>query len=298
MSLIEEALRKRKAAQSDATHRPVRGPARASAPDSEPRSIGDPSRRRRVDYEALRHAGLMSPVSEDREIAHQFRSIKRPLIQWAFQEPSASRPNDAAQRSIMVTSALPGDGKTFTSLNLALSLALERDHSIILVDGDVPKPHISQLFQASDEPGLLDVLVDPALAIESVILPTDVPGLSVVPVGRHSSNATELLASARMKSVILELAALDPQGIVLVDSPPILLTSEARVLASLFAQVVMIVRAGGTPQQAVLDAIRLIGEGPHLSLVLNQALHVGGGGYYGYGSGSDYGRNSQDGVKQ
>lgn len=288
MSLIEEALRRRKAAMAVGAPRQAAAQVALSRqPAAAPRELGDPARRKRVSIDSLRQSGLLPPVSEERAISHQFRSMKRPLIRAAFE----AAPEAGASRSIMVTSALPGDGKTFTSLNLALSMALERDHSLILVDGDVAKPHLSRVFQADQEPGLLDVLEDPSRSIESVILPTDIPSLSIVPVGRQSPQATELLASARMRGVIAELEALDPQGIVLVDSPPILLTSEARVLASLFAQVVMVVRAGGTPQQAVREAVRLMGDGPKINLVLNQALHVGGGGYYGYNS--EYGQGPE-----
>ena len=293
MSLVEDALRKQQAMSAGAAKRPPAPAARParSTTSVERVALGDPGRRRVLDHEALRRAGLLPPPSEEREIAHQFRSIKRPLIESAFGSAPPKEPLERGQRSIMVTSALPGDGKTFTSLNLALSLALERDSTVILVDGDMPKPHISELFNATNEPGLLDVLQNPALGIDSVILPTDTPGLSVVPVGRQVANATELLASARMFDVIRELESLDPHVIVVFDSPPLLLTSESRVLAGLFAQVLMVVRAGGTPQQAVLDAVKLLGEGPHVSLVLNQALHVGQGGYYGYGSGYGYGAN-------
>jgi receptor protein-tyrosine kinase len=122
-----------------------------------------------------------------------------------------------------------------------------------------------------------------------VILPTDVPGFSFIPVGRQSSQATELLASASMRDVIQKLESLDRNVLVVVDSPPILLTSEARVLASLFGQVVLVVRAAGTPRQAVIDAVKLLSEGPKVNLVLNQALHVGESGYYGYGAGYKYG---------
>jgi exopolysaccharide/PEP-CTERM locus tyrosine autokinase len=260
-------------------------------------ALGDPARRRQLDVETLRLAGLLPPDSEERQIAHQFRSIKRPLIQRAFEAAHPAAENARAQRSIMVSSALPGDGKTFTSLNLALSMALERDHSVILVDGDLPKPHITELFNARHEPGLLDVLENSSLGIGSVVLQTDMPGLCVLPVGRSTANATELVASARMREVIGELEALDPNGIVVVDSPPVLLTSEARVLSSLFAQVVMVVRAGGTPQQAVMEALRLIGQGPEVNLVLNQSLHVEASGYYyGYGSAYGYGQGNQDGA--
>jgi protein-tyrosine kinase len=289
MSLIEEALRKRRAQVQPAQHAAARP---VVAPPVAPVLLGDPARRKSVDFEALRRAHLLPTPSEERVITHQFQSIKRPLIRTAFSEHAATR--SVGGRSVMVTSALPGDGKTFTSLNLALSMALERDHSVILVDGDVAKPHVSQLFHAEREPGLLDVLEDPTRSIGSVVLSTDVENLCVVPVGRQSIHATELLASDRMREVIRELEALDPRSIVLVDSPPMLLTNEARVLAGLFAQVVLVVRATGTPRQAVLDAVKLMGEGPRVSLVLNQALHAEGGGYYGYGAGYAYGTNLQE----
>jgi len=193
----------------------------------------------------------------------------------------------------MITSALPGDGKTFTSLNLALSMALERDHSVILVDGDVAKPHISRTLGLGSVPGLLDLIDSRSTDVEKVLVPTDLPGLSVLPVGRQSHQATEMLASEGMQSIIEALEGLDSRAIVLVDSPPMLVTSEARVLASLFDQVVLVVRAGGTPKQAVLDAIKLVGEGPEINIVLNQALHVGTGTYYGYGARYAYGEDTQ-----
>lgn len=250
------------------------------------RPVGNVSKIVHIDHERLRQQGLMPPEHQQRELAHQYRTLKRPLVRHAF-EPVAGEagPGTASRRSIMVSSALPGEGKTFTSINLAMSLSLEKDHSVLLVDGDIPKPHVSQTFGVAGEPGLLDVLTDESLPIESVVLPTDVRGLSILPVGRRTETATELLASARMQQVIAELEQLDPQGLVVVDSPPILLTSEARVLASLFGQVVLVVQAGATPRQAVMDAIQIIGEGPRVGLVLNQALHEAkaGGYYYGYG---------------
>lgn len=294
MSLVEEALKKRQAAAASAQRPGIGTPARQIEPlpaGYVRRTLGDPQKIRRLNLEALRSAGLLPPDSEVRQIEHQFRTLKRPLVRRAFQEAPAVA---SLPRCIMVSSALPGDGKTFTSLNLALSLAMERDCSVILVDGDVAKPHTSRLFEAGSEPGLLDMLENPALGIESVVLPTDVPGLSLVPVGRQSTQATELLASARMQAILRELEALDPRTLVLVDSPPILLTSEARVLAPLFGQVVLVVRAAGTPQQAVLDAIKMLGEGAHVNLVLNQALHVGDGSYYGYGSRYGYGDSASE----
>lgn len=249
--------------------------------------IGNPEKRVRVDNDRLRANSLLPPEHQQRELAHQYRTLKRPLIRNAFESGAPPAGSGSSLRLIMVSSALPGEGKTFTSLNLAMSLALEKDHSVILVDGDVPKPHITRTFGLMKEPGLLDALTDPGLAIESVVVPTDMPGLSILPVGHRAEAAPELLASARMRQVITRLEQLDPQGFVVVDSPPILLTSEARVLASLFGQVVLVVHAGTTQQKAVMEAIELIGEGPRVGLVLNQAVAEGhAGDYYGYYYGS------------
>ncbi len=298
MSLVERALQKLQASQKASGKR--REPQIGSAPAAsrppaplplEPGMSGGGHARTdrllQVDLEALRAGGLLPPQEQQRQLADQYRAIKRPLIKHAFFDELPD--TDAAAgsaRSIMVSSALPGDGKTFTSVNLAMSMALEKDHTVLLVDGDVAKPHVSDAFGAGDEPGLLDVLAEPERAVESVILRTDISRLNLLPVGKRSEHAPELLASARMRALIRRLEELDPAGIVIVDSPPILLTSEARVLASLFGQVLLVVKANSTPQQAVLESVRIVGDGPQISLILN---HVAGGGttpyHYGYGYG-------------
>lgn len=248
-------------------------------------AIGNGVRTVRIDHEALRTSGFLPPEQHERELAHQFRTIKRPLIRHAFPaDGTGFGTSTSTGRSIMVSSALPGEGKTFTAVNLALSLAMEKDHSVLLVDGDVAKPNVSQIFGAGGEPGLLELLADARRSVESVILSTDTPRLSLLPAGKPSEVATELLASARMRQVLDRVEHLDPHLLIVFDSPPILLTSEARVLAGLFEQVVLVVRAGETQQQAVLDAIDAIGEKPGLRLILNQAHRAGAAGnYYGYG---------------
>jgi protein-tyrosine kinase len=241
------------------------------------RPVVNTNRLVKVDQDALRACGLLPAPEQERELADQYRAIKRPLIQAAFHSPVEEGPSP---QLIMIGSALPGDGKTFTGINLAFSMAREKDHSVLLVDGDVAKPHVSKLFGVDREPGLLDVLVNPDLDIRSVILPTDVPGLSILPAGTQSETATELLASDRMAQIVEQLATLDPSGIVLFDSLPILLTSESRVLAGLMGQIVLVVKAGETPQQAVTDALEAIGPDKKVSLVLNQAVLSGPLGYY------------------
>jgi capsular exopolysaccharide synthesis family protein len=188
---------------------------------------------------------------------------------------------------IVVTSALPGEGKTFTCINLALSLALEHDREVLLVDGDVAKPHITHLFRLEREPGLLDLVGAAGRSFEETIIKTDVPSLFLLPAGSQSLQATEILRSARTSSQLAALAA-ERQRIVLIDSPPLLVTSEAGVLTSLAGQVVLVVKASHTPQEAVLHAIEAIAEDKPVGLVLNQADAVRERryayyGHYGYG---------------
>jgi protein-tyrosine kinase len=233
----------------------------------------------KVDPRALCAAGLFAPEHQQRELTDQYRQVKRPLIAGAIGRGS---PRLERGQAIMMASAMPGEGKTFTAINLAMSISMERDASVLLVDADVPKPHISRTFGVEKEVGLLDVLRDEKLDVESAILPTDRPGLSLLPAGQRSDTATELLASNRMRETIERLTSADLNRIVLIDSPPLLLTSESRALASWVGQIVLVVRAEITPQQAVLDAIAHLGEGKSVSLVLNQCLTTTPAYYYGY----------------
>jgi protein-tyrosine kinase len=233
----------------------------------------------RVDPAALRAAGLAPAESQQRELADQYRNIKRPLI-GAATGRGASKVDRG--QLIMMASAMPGEGKTFTAINLALSMALEKNVSVLLVDADIPKPHISRTFGVDREAGLMDVLRDEQVNVESLILPTDVGNLSLLPAGHKSDTATELLASHRMEETVNYLVASNPSRIVLIDSPPLLLTSESRVLAHWVGQILLVVRADSTPQQAVMDAIGHLGSEKSISLVLNQSIHESPGYYYGY----------------
>lgn len=239
-----------------------------------------PKMRVSVNKDALRAAGLLPPEHQERQLADQYRQIKRPLLTTAF-----NKGQDAARnaRLIMVSSAMPGDGKTFTSINLSLSLSREKDISVLLIDADVAKPHISRLFGVDKEPGLLDALLEPSLQIESLILPTEVPGLSILPAGRWSENATELLSSQRMEALVAALETYDATRLVVVDSPPLLLTNESRVLAQWVGQIVVVVRAGKTQQKDLLDALSHLDQGKAIGLVLNQSASTSPGYYYGYG---------------
>jgi exopolysaccharide/PEP-CTERM locus tyrosine autokinase len=245
-----------------------------------------PYRRVHVDLDLLRAQGETPEAGQERRFADYYREIKRPLIQKAL--GAEARPES---RLILVASALPGEGKTFTALNLALSIARERDVSVLLVDADVPKGHLSRALGIQDERGLLDALADEALDVESLVLGTDLKGLELLPAGRGAEGAaSELLASARMAQVAARLTARHPRRLVLFDSSPLLVSSEARALKQIPGQILIVTRAGRTPRQALLDAIALIDKTKLHGLVLNDA-HVANGdgysdyyGYYGYGA--------------
>jgi len=235
-----------------------------------------------VDRNALRAAGLIAPEHQERQLADQYRQVKRPLIANATVRGGKKVANG---QLVMMASALPGEGKTFTSINLALSLALEKDITVLLVDADVSKRHISRIFGVEGEPGLLDALKDDSLDLESLVIPTDIEGLQILPSGNRTDIATELLSSTHMEHTVARLGMHDPNRIVLLDSPPLLLTSESRALAASVGQVVIVVRAGHTPQQAVLDAVSHVPADKAVGFILNQSnLHTSEGYYYGEGN--------------
>jgi protein-tyrosine kinase len=295
MSLVEQAIsRMRRSGSAETVEKttPAAPVAASSAPIAAPvtppvAERAPSARRLTVDISGLRAGGYLPEEAKDRQFAEHYRQIKRPLIQRALaNEGTAS--GDA--RVIMVTSALPGDGKTFTSINLAFSLARERDISVLLVDADLPKPHVSRIFGLQKEPGLMDALVDESIAIESLVVTTNVRGLSILPAGNPAEGIAELLHSDRMRQMTARLCGQDPKRIVLLDSPPLLVTSEGPALTSLAGQVVLVVRAGQTPSRAIVESVSLIGEGRVGGIVLNEApAQATAGYYYGYGSYGSYG---------
>jgi protein-tyrosine kinase len=233
-----------------------------------------------IDMNALRADGYLPEKEKDRHFADHFQRIKRPLIDKALAGDSGG----GEHRIIMVASALPGDGKTFTSINLALSMALERDISALLIDSDVSKQHITEILGLRGRPGLLDAILDETLDAESLVIPTNVRGLSILPAGRHTDGTAELLSSQRMRKIVANLCARSPRRILLLDSPPLLVTNEGRAIVKIAGQVVLVVRAGETPRQAVKAAIDLFDERQAGGLILNDARVGPSVGYYGYGA--------------
>jgi len=284
MSLVEQAIaRLKNSVGVERTQAPERTASKLPGSPALDGAAGAPkaTKRMMLDTNALRADGYLPEASKDRQFADHYRRIKRPLIDKALSGKAAG--SSRQPRLIMVTSALPGDGKTFTSINLALSMALELDVSVLLVDADAPKPHVSEILALQREPGLLDALVDEAVDAESLIVQTNLQGLSILPAGTPAHGTAELLSSNRMRQIMTSLCARNPRRIVLLDSPPLLITNEGRALAKVAGQVVLVVRAGQTPQHAVQDAIGLIDEQQAGGVVLNQVI-AGLEKYYGYGA--------------
>ncbi len=232
--------------------------------------------------EVLRSKDMLVPGSQlGPRFSDQYRHIKRPLLSNAFGKTASlvDRGN-----LILVTSSVPGEGKTYTSINLALSIAQERDHTVLLVDCDVTRKGVSQMLGLADRPGLVEVLEGDQFGVGDALLRTDIPQFSVLCAGKHHDYVTELLASQRMASLVDEIVDRYDDRIIIFDGPPLLATPQTRVLAGLVGQVVMVVEAGKTPQAAVEEALSLVPDEKATGLVMNKSEGVTdrGGYYYGY----------------
>jgi protein-tyrosine kinase len=233
-------------------------------------------------------AQRMTPRPEHQlRLTNELRRVKRPLL-----EPLLSPPADGAEavrREIIVTSSVPNEGKTFITLNLALSIASEKDCKVLLVDGDLAKPHLTALFGQTDQPGLTDLLADETRDPFDCISDTNIDGLWFMSAGKVNPNAPELVASRRMRQICKIIAARDPKRIVLFDSPPVLASNEAQALSSHIQNILVVVRADFTAPDTLSDTLRVLGE-KRINCILNRAPKSTTSPFYGtYGV---YGSNS------
>lgn len=265
---------------------------RASEPPSTDRA-GHEARSERpvvdIDLQRLKADGYVIPTDGRSQLAEEFRMIKRPLLINAFGKGEAFGQGEALVpdgNMIMVTSTYPGEGKTFTAINLAMSIAKEMDKTVLLIDADVGRSRIHRILGTPAGPGLLDLLLDDNLDLGDVIVRTSIPNMRVLPMGRSHAHATELLASNEMGRITRELATRYPDRVVIFDSPPLLITSESVVLSSHMGQIVFMVESGRTPQGAVKAALALLDDNKPIGLVLNKARQTMGTGYYSYSYGS------------
>ena len=247
---------------------PVQPAARQAKPA--PRSA---RRSAEVDLAALEAGGHLLPDAPSSALAEETRIIKRRLLKAI--DDKAER--DPRARVALITSGQPGEGKTFLALNLALSIAGEHERAVLLIDGDTSQPEIAGRLGIDSDSGLVDALADRDVDPESLVIDTDIAGLSILPAGRRERNVPELLASVRTEEVLGRLLAADPQRIILIDSPPALAASNASVLAGHAGQTLVVVRADTTSEADLKETVGLLGGPARLSLVLNSAsLSIGG----------------------
>jgi protein-tyrosine kinase len=248
----------------------------------------------RLDLAALTEAGFVTPNAPRAAIADQYRVIKRPLIANATGKGASVVQHG---NRIMVTSAMPGEGKSFTAINLAMSIAMELDYTVLLVDADVSRPSIMKTLGLPPGPGLLDLLTNKQMEMSDTLLRTNIDKLSLLPSGTPHPRATELLASDAMTDLIEEMGHRYPDRIIIFDSPPLLLTTESRVLATHMGQIVVVVQAEKTLQSQVRHALTTIESCPIKLMVLNQ-VHGGDQDAYGYGYGYGHGASSDAQVSE
>ena len=230
----------------------------------------------------LRAADMLVPGSRlGPNFQDEYRRIKRPLLSNAFGK-SASLVDRG--NLILVTSSLPGEGKTHTAVNLALSIAQERDHTVMLVDCDVEKHGVTRMLGLTGKPGLVDLLDNSNKTTGDVLLRTDVSELTFLCAGKQHGYVTELLASQRMSSLVDEMVSRYDDRVIIFDGPPLLPTPQTHVLAELVGQVVFVIEAGKTAQDVVDEALEMVPKDKAIGLVMNKTEGMQGhsGYYYGY----------------
>jgi len=246
-----------------------------------------------IDLERFASAGILTPQHATGRMADEVQLIKRRILGNIVLEQSGRYAN-----LVMVTSALPGEGKTFTSANLVMSIAMELEKTVLAIDTDIAKRDLSRLFGVEHEVGLFDVLARADIGIADVLRRTSIPNLAVIPVGNDYGAAPELLASEAMARVAAELAERYANRVVILDSPPVLATTSANALAPFAGQLLLVVEAERTMQEAIREALRVLEPCKVTGMLLNKTkwASIAGRYQYGYGYGYGYGAVKSDGA--
>lgn len=235
-----------------------------------------------INWSHLAELGFVAPGDSNTQSIEEYRNIKRPIVNNAFGKGSIgiNRAN-----LILVTSSLPGEGKTFTAINLALSIANERDRQVLLIDADVARPSVSRVLGIKSGPGLVDYLDGEDMSFSDVILSTNMPGFRVVPAGKLHKHSTELLSSNKMALLAEELSTRYSDRVIIFDSPPLLAATQGDILAKLVGQVVLVVEAERTMQSMVMESVDKLESCDVVLAVFNKANRTSDTDYYRYGYG-------------
>ncbi len=235
-----------------------------------------------VNLDLLKSAGALVPSNARSKIAEEYRVIKRPIIKNAF---GASAEHIDNANIVVVTSSLPGEGKSFNAVNLAMSVVMEMDYTVMLVEADVAKPAVTKYLGIERyERGLVDYLMQDGARLQDYILHTDIPKLTVLPSGRNNSRYSELLSSQNMRNLVRELSQRYSDRLVIIDAPPLLLTHDAVTIAGYAGQVAFVIESGKTEHATAKEAINLLDQDQTIGVILNKSFGASKAVYGTYGS--------------
>jgi receptor protein-tyrosine kinase len=290
MGSIERAMRRKRAGSAESADKaptqprekqtgPAGSPARAVLRHAHPLDQVTRAPDVVLDHVRLQAEGLLTPEDENTDLREQYRLVKRKLITQCFVR---EQPGPNPSNLIQVTSSVGGEGKTFSTFNLGMSIAMERDVTVLLVDADLTRRSLTQLVGLTDRPGLTDVLTGGVEDLGEIVCRTDIPRLSIIPAGKSHPHATELIASEVMRDCTRELAGRYKDRMIIFDSTPLLMDSQAATLAEHMGQVLVVVEAGRTSARMVNESVVLLGNSQaSQSLLLNKSVRGHGYGYYG-----------------
>ncbi|MBC7908744.1 MAG: AAA family ATPase [Rhodospirillaceae bacterium] len=266
---LAERVASRLASARPAVVEPAPAPAPVAQPvPAEPEPVASGTPILDISTSRLAAAGFVTPNAPPSRLSQELRVIKRQLLAEAF--PHGGR-SGGQGHVIMVTSSMPGEGKTFCSVNLALSLSFERDIRVLLVDGDSYHHSAGDLLGAGSHKGLVDLLIEPGVKTRDVLLRTSIPNLTFLPAGRVHPHTTELFSSKQMAQLVRELSERYPDRVILIDTPPVLASTEASVLAPLVGQAIVVVEKNRTSKLGLERTLTLLEGCPNVSCILNMA---------------------------
>ncbi len=285
MSTIEKALAKQNNAETSSTEVPSQEEVTLTSGEETQQVSSSHAETLNLDKESLEERGYLIDNGTRKSIKDEFRQIKRKLLNNAFGAASKTLDNS---NLVMVSSSKPNEGKTFVSINLALSIALEQDKTVLLIDADVLRPSINRELGLGNVPGLIEYLLGQKETIGDIIYNTNIDKLKIIPAGEPHHLSNELLASDKMESLAKELAERYPDRIVIFDCPPLIGVTETLVLANLMGQAIVVVEESKTQLSDIQKATENLSDDLALGIVLNKAIksHKDMYGYYGYGYGS------------
>lgn len=276
MSIVESTLQKLKNARagepdkrSTAAPEPLEPPAAARSRARIPAAIRWPGDvpPAEIDLVRLEAAGLRPPEQLARRMADEFRAIRREVIGASMERLAVT--GQTVGPIAAVTSAAPGDGKSHTALNLALSIAGQGAYEVLLIDADFVKRTISTACGLADRPGLAELLARPEASFLEYAYPVQTSRLHILPAGVSAQSAHDLFAPARVAAVFDAIRATMAEHIAIVDTPPILASSDTSVVLDCVGQVLFVVRAGNSLQDGVREALARVRKTLPVGVILN-----------------------------